>query len=93
MTTEDDLPINKEDDSPITPIDKEVILKTKDVDGITFRLSTILEWNDQHDKLECNNYYLTFVKDNKTYWVDAWASLTVALAAFTKIYAIGGANV
>lgn len=93
MTTENDLPVNKEDDSPITPIDKEVILKTKDVDGITFRLSTILEWNDQHDKLECNNYYLTFVKDNKTYWVDAWASLTVALAAFSKIYAMGGTDV
>lgn len=31
-----------------SPVDsKEVILKTKDVDGITFRLSTILEWNRQ----------------------------------------------
>lgn len=92
MTTEDN-PINKEDDSPINPINKEIILKTKDVNGITFRLSTILEWNDQHDKIECNNYYLTFVKDNKTYWIDAWTSLTMALAAFSKIYAIGGADV
>lgn len=78
------------DDSPVNPIDKEVILKTKDVDGITFRLSTILEWDDQYDKLECNNYYLTFVKDNKTYWIDAWTSLAEALIAFGKIYAIGG---
>ena len=76
---------------------KEVILKTKDVDGITFRLSTILEWNDQHDKLECNNYYLTFVKDGIkdgiTYWIDAWTSLADALVAFSKIYEIGGADV
>lgn len=81
------------DNSPVDPIDKEIILKTKDVDGITFRLSTILEWDDKLDKLECNNYYLTFVKDNKTYWIDAWTSLTFALAAFSKIYAIGGADV
>lgn len=78
------------DDSPINPIDKEIILKTKDVDGITFRLSTILERNDKLDKLECNNYYLTFVKDNKTYWIDAWTSLAKALIAFGKIYEIGG---
>lgn len=76
-----------------SPIDsKEVILKTKDVDGKTFRLSTILELNDQHDKLECNNYYLTFIKDGKTYCVDEWTSLADALVAFSKIYAIGGAD-
>lgn len=77
----------------MTVDNKEVILKTKDVDGITFRLSTILEWSGQNDKLECNGYYLTFIKDDKTYWVDAWNSISAALAAFSKIYAIGGADV
>lgn len=77
----------------MTVDNKEVILKTKGVDGITFRLSTILEWNRQQDKFECNNYYLTFIKDDKTYWVDAWTSISAALAAFSKIYAIGGTDV
>lgn len=81
------------DDSPVNPIDKEVILKTKDVDGITYRLSTILEWDDQYDKLECNNYYLTFVKDDKTYWIDAWTSLAEALIAFGKIMQLEGSDV